>query len=104
LLTAERRIAGSRLWSFANSGGRVMRDLGAPVAATRAHGPHMWIPLVPHQRMQINFTVDDAKEPRTKTVLTVSDFRWDLPLDPTLFDATVPAGYRETSSVRESLK
>lgn len=47
----------------------------------RAHDRHVWIDPATDLPVGISFTVDDAKEPRTKTVLAVSDFRWDLPLD-----------------------
>jgi outer membrane lipoprotein-sorting protein len=98
--------------------GRIIRDLGTREIAgkpargyvtrlvsgdpPRSHDWHVWVDPATDLPLEIGYTVDDKKEPRTTTVLRVADFQWNLPLEAALFDASTPDGYREITSVPDA--
>jgi outer membrane lipoprotein-sorting protein len=64
----------------------------------RPHSWHVWVDPETGLPLEIVYTVEDASEPRTTTVLRVTDFRWNLELPATLFDPVVPDDYRESAA------
>jgi outer membrane lipoprotein-sorting protein len=78
--------------------GKTARGYLVPLTAgspPRRHDWQVWLDPETNLPLEIGYEVDDGQRPRTTTVLRVSNFRWNEELDPKLFEATPPAGYRE---------
>ncbi len=61
----------------------------------RGHDWEVWIDPQTDLPLEIGYQVDDGQQPRTTTVLRISNFRWNEELADELFDPVVPKGYRE---------
>ncbi|HEY2826972.1 MAG TPA: hypothetical protein VGJ04_05170 [Pirellulales bacterium] len=84
--------------------GKVVRDLGTKtIQGKHAHGYTMqyrndsdpmevWIDPQTDLPLEVN---SEAKDETTTEVTQLTDFRWDIELDPKLFDTKPPAGYTD---------
>jgi outer membrane lipoprotein-sorting protein len=61
----------------------------------RSHDWEVWVDPETDLPLELGYTVDDRKEPRSTTVLRVTDFQWNIELDARLFDSKPPEGYTE---------
>ena len=84
--------------------GKIAKDLGArKINGKEAHGyamvyPHDTDPIEVWLDPQTDLPVEidrTLKDESTTSVEQYSDFRWNIDLDPTLFDTTPPAGYTD---------
>ena len=85
-------------------GGKTARGYLVPLSIgdpPRRHDWQVWVDPETDLPLEIGYDVDDHKQPRTTTILRFSNFRWNVDLDPKLFDPAPPEGFREVSPPAE---
>jgi outer membrane lipoprotein-sorting protein len=85
-------------------GGKTARGYVVSLATgdpPRRHDWHVWVDPETDLPLEIGYDVDDHNQPRTTTTLRLSNFRWNVQLDPKLFEPAPPEGFREVSPPAE---
>ena len=85
--------------------GKIVRDLGTKqIGGERAHGYLMDYPKTGWHNVEVWLDTetdlplevrDEAKDETTTSVMRWTDFRWNIVLDPKLFDTAPPEGYAD---------
>ncbi len=58
----------------------------------------IWIDPESNLPVFVQFKMKEGREGRKKSTMRFQDFRWNIDLDPKLFDTTLPKGYTEVKS------
>lgn len=92
LLEATRELGAKQVQGKEARGYVVPLTTGTP---PRLHEVEVWVDPATELPVEFGYEVSDAEEPRTTTVVRVSDFRWNLDLAGKLTGAEPPMGYHE---------
>jgi hypothetical protein len=89
----EKTISGVRVRGFSMDPRKIEPDM-QPGAAME-----VWADVATHRPVSVKLTIPDASGP---VVMEFEDFRWDVPIDPKLFDTTPPEGYTDITAPEKS--
>ncbi|WP_165246758.1 hypothetical protein [Paludisphaera soli] len=89
----EKTIAGVRARGFSLDPRKIEPDMQPDSAM------EVWADVATHRPVLVKLTIRDASGPMVKEL---DDFRWDVPIDPKLFETTPPQGYTDATPPEKS--